>query len=192
MGKSGWLQLSRLRIKSFQEEDYLIGSAITDDGQVLDPEVIPRFFSLPAESSGKIDLPEDVIKMLKSGIESESNKAKDFSSSRNTAFFQEEYEKLDFWAEDMKISLEKEIRDLDAEIKLKKSESRKILDLKVKIASQRDIKDLEKLRNEKRRKLFDSQDEIDQKKETLLNDIEGQLNQNQILTPLFTLKWELK
>ena len=192
LGKSGWLQLSRLRIKSFQEEDYLIGSAITDDGQILDPEVIPRFFSLPAESSGKIDLPGEVINLLKSGIESESTKAKDFSSLRNNAFFQEEYEKLDFWAEDMKISLEKEIRDLDAEIKLKKSESRRILDLKVKIASQRDIKDLEKLRNEKRRKLFDSQDEIDQKKETLLNDIEGQLNQNQILTPLFTLKWDLK
>lgn len=192
VGKSGWLQLSRLRIKSFQEEDYLIGSAITDDGQILDPEVIPRFFSLPAESSGKINLPGEVINLLKSGIESESTKAKDFSSLRNSAFFQEEYEKLDFWAEDMKISLEKEIRDLDAEIKLKKSESRKILDLKVKIASQRDIKDLEKLRNEKRRKLFDSQDEIDQKKETLLNDIEGQLNQNQILTPLFTIKWSLK
>jgi hypothetical protein len=81
---------------------------------------------------------------------------------------------------------------LDAEIKLKKSESRKILDLKKKISSQRDIKDLEKLRNEKRRKLFDSQDEIDQKKETLLNDIESQLDQNENLTPLFTLRWSLK
>ena len=191
-GKSGWLTLSRLRIKSFQEEDYLIASAITEDGQPLDPEVIPRFFSLPAESEGKIGLPENVKDLLKLGIESESDKAKEFSSIRNTAFFQEEYEKLDFWAEDMKLSLEKEIRDLDAEIKLKKSESRKILDLKKKISSQRDIKDLEKLRNEKRRKLFDSQDEIDQKKETLLNDIESQLDQNENLTPLFTLRWSLK
>ena len=38
------------------------------------------------------------------------------SSERNNKFFDEEIEKLDCWADDMKLALEREITDLDQEI----------------------------------------------------------------------------
>ena len=44
-------------------------------------------------------------------------------------------DKLDTWASDMKVSLEREITDLDAEIKLRKSEAKKMLQLKDKVAA---------------------------------------------------------
>ena len=81
-------------------------------------------------------------------------------------------DKLDQWADDMKISLEKEIKDLDAEIKLRRAEAKKMLSLESKVAAQREIKKLEKGRNEKRQSLFASHDEIDEKKGDLLTDIE--------------------
>ena len=100
-------------------------------------------------------------------------------------------DKLDQWADDMKISLEKEIRDLDAEIKLRKAEAKKILNLEAKVKSQRQIKELEKKRSEKRQTLFSAQDEIDDKKETLLTDIEKRLNQKIEQNQLFTIKWKI-
>ena len=57
-------------------------------------------------------------------------------------------EKLDNWADDVKAGLEKELRDLDAEIKLRKSESKKASRLEEKVRLQRLIKDLEKRRSE--------------------------------------------
>ena len=90
-----------------------------------------------------------------------------------------------------KISLEKEIKDIDAEIKLKKIEAKKTLNLELKVKSQREIKELENKRSDKRKRLFQAQDEIDERKENLLSEIEQRLNQKIIETELFTIRWKL-
>jgi hypothetical protein len=100
-------------------------------------------------------------------------------------------DKLDQWADDMKISLEKEIKDIDAEIKLKKAEAKKTLNLELKVKAQREIKELENKRSDKRRRLFQAQDEIDARKEDLLTEIEQRLNQKIEQNELFTIKWKM-
>jgi len=100
-------------------------------------------------------------------------------------------DKLDQWAEDMKISLDREIKDLDVEIKLRKMEARKMLNLKSKVRAQRLVKELGKKRSEKRKSLFVAQDDIDNRKEELLTSIESRLNQSMERTELFTLRWTL-
>ena len=110
---------------------------------------------------------------------------------RNAEYFDQEYDKLDKWADDMKISLEREIKDLDAEIKLRKAEARKKLDLQTKVKEQRAIKDLEKKRNEKRKHLFEAQDQIDGKKDDVLSNIEERLAQKLEEKELFTIQWKL-
>ena len=91
----------------------------------------------------------------------------------------------------MKISLEKEIKDLDAEIKLKKSEAKKMMNLEAKVKAQRVIKEMEKKRSEKRQTLFAAQDDIDGKKDDLLTDIENRLNQHIEQKELFTIQWRI-
>jgi hypothetical protein len=113
------------------------------------------------------------------------------NSDRNRDYFDTEMGKLDQWADDMKISLDKEIKDLDAEIKLRRSEALKMMNLEAKVAAQRSIKDLEKLRSEKRQHLFEAQDSIDGRKEELLTEIEGRLKQRIQSIELFTIKWKL-
>ena len=116
----------------------------------------------------------------------------DISRNRNNDYYNEEIDKLEKWADDMKLSLEKEIKDLESEIKLKRAESRRIIDLNIKVRIQREIKELEKKRNDKRRNLFEAQDQIDSRKENLLNEIEARLQQSVKLEELFTIKWHLK
>jgi poly-D-alanine transfer protein DltD len=89
----------------------------------------------------------------------------------------------------MKIGLEKEIKDLDAEIKLRRYEAKRLLTLESKVKAQRHIKDLEKKRSEKRKSLFVAQDDIDNRKEALLTTIESRLKQNLQRKELFTLRW---
>ena len=110
---------------------------------------------------------------------------------RNSEYYNAEIDKLENWSDDMKLSLEKEIKDLEAEIKLKKAESRKLIDLGTKLTLQREIKDLEKKRNEKRKHLFEAQDTIDERRDQLLNEIEARLQQKIELTTLFILNWKL-
>lgn len=59
------------------------------------------------------------------------------------------------------------------------------------LASQKQIKAIESQRNEKRRSLFEAQDEIDRQREVLINKIEGKLLQETRLDALFHLAWRM-
>ena len=100
-------------------------------------------------------------------------------------------EKLDKWAEDVKNSLKIELKELDKEIKTRKTESRKLLKLEEKVAAQREIKEIEKKRNTLRQNLYQAQDEIDSKKENLISEIEARLKQNIETNKLFLVKWKV-
>ncbi|GMX57690.1 MAG: hypothetical protein YFSK_0180 [Candidatus Yanofskyibacterium parasiticum] len=87
--------------------------------------------------------------------------------------------------------MEIELRQLDIDIKAMKTNAKKVLNLGEKIKLQREIKELEKKRNEMRQKLYRSQDDVDSKKENLLEKVETQLSQKTALVPLFTVRWKV-
>lgn len=191
LGRGGWLRMTKVRIDSFDTEEHWLVSCVTTDGAEMHGADALKLFSLAME----VDAwdPPDYPTLDRLGEIRDREKSVLLKSihERNAEFFNVEMDKLDKWAEDMKISLEREIKDLEAEIKLKRADSRRTLDLTVKIALQRSIKDLEHKRNEKRRSLFESQDEIDARKEHLLNDIERRLTQNIRQQDVLFLRWTL-
>lgn len=191
IGDSGWLRVEHLSINSFENEDYLLLSCITDEGTEIESEIAQRLFSLQAKEKDLLYLDPETDLHLSTNINRYKQEIVTSNALRNRDFFDAEMDKLDQWADDMKISLEKEIRDLDAEIKLRRSEAKKILNLESKVAAQREIKKLEKERNEKRQSLFVSQDEIDERKENLLTDIEKMLNQKLFQEEVFTIRWRV-
>jgi len=192
MGKSGWMQVSLLSINSFELEEYLLISCLTEDGEILSGEIASKFFGLSHTQNKELSLDYRMRDSIQKQMLIEQQACLSEAQLRNSEYYNEEIDKLEKWADDMKHSLEKEIKDLEAEIKLKKAESRKVIDLSFKLKLQRDIKDLEKKRNEKRKHLFEAQDQIDERKESLLNEIESRLQQDIQLKNLFILHWNLK
>lgn len=191
LGQSGWMRVEKLSINSFEEEDYLLISCITDSGSEIYPEVAERMFSLSALEGVEVAVPDSIISCCHESIELQKENILSDSALRNRNFFDSEMEKLDTWADDMKLSLEKEITDLDAEIKLRKSEAKKMLNLEAKVVAQRAVKELEKRRSDKRMKLYQAQDEVDEQKEALLSKIEMMLEQKIAQEELFTVRWRV-
>ena len=111
--------------------------------------------------------------------------------SRNEEFFREEEDKLDRWAEDVKFALERELRELDTQIKGAKKASKSAVALAEKLEAQKQIKALEAKRNAKRRQLFEAQDDVDRKRAELIEEIERQLQTKTRIEPVFTLRWTL-
>ncbi len=95
------------------------------------------------------------------------------------------------WADDVKGSLEIELKALNKEIKFRKTEAKKILSLEEKVKVQRHIKEMEKRRNALRMNLFQSQDEVDVRKEKLIEEIDARLKQKIEKTELFMIRWQL-
>lgn len=192
-GRSGWLKASYLTINSFEEENHILLAGITDDGEYLHEEDCEKMFQLNATEANAI-IKKDPAVEEKFLVKTQELKTAvlDDNMKRNAQFFDEEYDKLDKWAGDMRDSLEMELKDLDREIKMKKAEVKKIINLEQKIKEQRAIKDLEKKRNDKRVTLFQAQDDIDKKKDNLLTQIEDRLKQKIEEAELFTIRWSIK
>jgi len=183
--------LRKSYINSFEQEEYLLAGAFTESGDMLDPETALRLFSLNAQEGGPVSFSDDVSAWFRQVIDHERATVLNENALRNRDFFDIEMDKLDLWADDMKLGLEREIKDLDAEIKLRKAEAKKILKLEDKVKAQRHIKDLERKRSESRRMLFTAQDEVDDKKDQLLTSIEKMLNQKISQKELFTIQWKI-
>ncbi|MCB1225560.1 MAG: DEAD/DEAH box helicase, partial [Verrucomicrobiales bacterium] len=186
IGQSGWLAASRYTVDSLdQTEDYLILSAITDAGKLLDDETARRLLSLPGNCLR--DLSETPPLGLEEGTLREQARIGREISERNVQFFEAEAAKLDNWADDLKIGLEREIKDIDRQIKEARRAASAALTLEDKLAGQKQIKALESHRKERRRSLFDAQDEIDSNRERLIEKIEGKLKSESSEEALFTI-----
>ena len=192
VGKSGVLSLHRFTVESLdQGEDYLIFSALTDEGQPLEEGFIRRLFTLPAQIGNRSPDPPRHA-MLDDQVNAQKDAIQQAISRRNAAFFETEAEKLDGWADDLKVGLEREIKELDRQIKEARRAATAALTLEDKLAGQKQVKTLEQQRNSKRRSLFDAQDEIDRQRERLIAEIEGKLQQRTAMTMLFTVRWRLQ
>ncbi len=190
IGHSGWLAATRFTVDSLdQTEDYLILAAYTDAGEILDEETARRLLTLPGTCIR--NLTEDFPSSLDEITRKQQSRISRDISERNAAFFEAEATKLDNWADDLKVGLEREIKDIDRQIKDARRAASAALSLEEKLSGQKQIKALESHRKDRRRSLFDAQDQIDQNRELLIEKIEGKLKSESNEEELFTIRWKL-
>ncbi len=190
-GRSGWLSASLLRIEALEAEEYLLLAAALDGGAALDAEVAEKLFLVDGEQGDECHVPPEMSPVLEKRKDALRDRVFDVTSSRNRTYFESEMEKLEAWADDLKNSLESEIKELDREIKTGKREAKMAGDLDTKVALHRHVKDLEGHRNAKRRGLFEAQDEVDARKERLIGEVEARLKQRTTVQELFTIRWRV-
>lgn len=191
VGKSGVLKVSNFKVEAFEEEDSVVATAIDDNGEVINPEIVKKLFSVTAQSITPIKISEEQVRKLDE-IETDTFSGISTNiSERNSTFFDNEVDKLDKWADDMKKALELDLKKLDVDIKISKTNAKKIVNLNEKLKIQRGIKEMEKKRNEMRKKLYEAQDEVDGRKDKLISRVEAQLKQRSQLETLFTIRWKV-
>lgn len=189
-GTSGWLEVSKLTAEAVgRAEDFLLVAACDAEGQHLPPDVAAKLFSLRGSVTGAaVGQAPPVLAQIRDELR--GFRLQDLQE-RNEAFFEEESDKLERWAEDVKFGLERELRELDTQIKAAKKTSKSAVALAEKLEAQKQIKALESKRNTKRRQLFEAQDDVDKKRADLIEEIERQLQTKTSIEPIFTLRWTL-
>jgi ERCC4-related helicase len=191
-GKSGWLQVKQMSISSFEVEDHILFAGFDDQGNKLMTEQCQRLFSLQADVCPCTEtITEETNQLFKEIFQEQQVTIGEENSKRNNSFFDEEVDKLEKWSEDVRNSIKFEIKELDKEIKTKKTEARKLLNLEQKVKEQRTIKELEKKLADKRYNQYENEDDIENRKDSLLDEVEKRLKQNSSEEILFTVKWKL-
>lgn len=192
LAKSGYLSLTKLTISALEQEDRLLLVGMTDGGESVDQETCEKLLEVSGHKISDVQVSGDIDKVLELQLERSKAAILHEVSERNTHFFEEEIEKLERWAEDLKEGLEVELKELDIEIKARKKNAKLEVELEPKLALHRKVKELEAERSRKRRSLYDAQDEIERKKEVLISQVEEGLKQKLESTHLFTIRWEVR
>lgn len=193
VGKAGWLAASLFSVDALgQSEDHLLLSGIGDDGTPLGDEAASRLMTIDGSVADEASEPGDLAATLEDGLVAQQNKIRRDISERNARFFEAEADKLDGWADDLKVGLERELKELDRQIKEARRAATVALTLEEKLAGQKAVKALEAERSTKRRSLFDAQDKIDEQRTQLIAQIEGKLEQSINAQPLFTIRWRVQ
>jgi len=192
VGHSGWLAVAHLSIGSLgQTEDHLLVAGMRDSGEPLLVECGRKLLGLPGRIAGSVVIHDDVDARLTADIMAAHVEAERTTSERNGAFFEAEAAKLDSWADDLKVGLERELKELDRQIKDARRQASAAVSLEAKVAGQKEVRALEARRNERRRSLFDEQDRIDRQRAELIASIEAKLAQSSTIERLFTIRWSV-
>ncbi|MDB2694129.1 DEAD/DEAH box helicase [Erythrobacter sp.] len=193
VGKSGWMTVSKLTVDALgQSEDHLLIAAQCDDGERLSDDAANRLLSVGAATGDEVSLPSNIEAQLLAQLQGQQNEIRRTISERNARFFEVEANKLDGWADDLKVGLERELKELDRQIKEARRAATIAATLEEKLAGQKTVKALESERSTKRRSLFDAQDKIDEQRAQLIEEIEGRLEQHIETQPVFTIRWRLQ
>ena len=217
-GNAGVATVELLSISSLgSTEEYLLAAGLSSD-DLLDADVIEKLLTLPGlaqEIEGFSGMHQQAS--LSSVFSQLVQNSLDFSAAhipiaskvkdeiarqrslvignieqRNLILFTQESEKLDAWADDLKVGLEREIKELDRNIKECRTKSKGAATLAEKLEYQKEQRTLEANRDKKRKELFERQDEIQQRRDSLIDELESQLQQQITNQTIMSCEWELK
>ncbi|WP_096550895.1 SNF2-related protein [Ureibacillus thermosphaericus] len=188
-GKSGYLTLTKLVTHSYQREEYLLFNAVTDDGEVLDQEICEKLFNCSAIVKEPTTWSKTIEQKLKVDVERHVAATISQSLENNNRFFHEERERLEKWADDLILAAERELSDTKAKIKELKRRARLAVSTEEQHEIQKKIKEMERKQRRQRQQIFDIEDEIMEKRDKLIDDLEKQLVQKTEKEELFTIRW---
>ncbi|MDF3942068.1 SNF2-related protein [Achromobacter denitrificans] len=192
-GKAGWLTLKLIEVDALgNQEQHLLVTAITSDGITLLEDDPRKLLRLPAVAQPPSLLSSAAGFALASDVEARKTELLREINWRNLGYFEQEVQKLDAWADDLKLGLEQEIKEIDRQIKEVRSTAATAPTLEEKLSWQKKQRELEGKRSKLRRDLFSRQDEVEAQRNGLIGQLELQLQQQVEEHMLFTIEWELK
>lgn len=191
-GQQGWLELNLLSLRSFANEQYLVFTAISEDGSVLDSEFSELLFRLHATlEADTLKISPTTDKLLSGTAKLQVQTALNKALDENNQYFQRERAKLDAWAEDLMLAAEHELEDVRMQIKQTRRDARLAQSLEDQKAAEENLKKLNRAQRRKREELFDVQDEIEAKRDLMIAALDKQMYQQSNTQLLFRIRWTI-
>ena len=114
------------------------------------------------------------------------------SLQQNSMHFHAAREKLEKWADDMALSAENALANTKEQIKALRRQARQSVTLEEQHAIQQQLQRQEKQQRRQRQDIFKAEDEIMEKRDSLIESLERRLSQHTATDSLFTIRWAVQ
>lgn len=190
--KSGYITLSKMNISSVDEEEFCLFTAFTDDGKFLSQEECEKLFLCGGEENEAVDLPQNIKEKLAANAEQHSKSKLREIDERNLNYFTEEERKIDSWADDATRAIENELDTVKNSIREQQRQSRLATNLDEKRDITKKIQELEALKRKKRHELENREDEIEEKRTRMIDELDAKRKKNATSKEIFAIAWRTK
>ena len=192
-GQSGTLHLQKLSVDSFERQEYLLFSAVTDRGESLDQETCQKLMDCCAQTE---PLANALANPIASRLQAEAKRHADATVAHaletNNQHFVQARDRLDRWADDMVLAAEKALRDTKEQIKAAQREARQAPTLPEQQALQAHMAKLERVQRRQRQEIFEIEDNIRDQRDQLIAQLTQRMSQRVSTQPLFTIAWQVR
>ena len=189
-GIKGVLSIDKLSYDGLGYEEHLIFTVLTEDGTVLDEDIINSMLELPAEIIG--ECPAESVELIQQrkhriGVQREQ------IEEANKQFYLDECDKLDAYSDDLKEGFQRKRKELNKLIKEKEKECRSSTNLPLDqiIAMKDEINKLKDKRKKMQREIYQQEDEIDMQRDKLQEEIRQKLNGTTEIRHIMTISFEV-
>jgi hypothetical protein len=189
-GQSGVLTLQLLTIDSFERQQYLLFSALTDQGHNLDPETCEKLMATTAAAGiDPVQLPEATAQRLQAEAQRHAQATIATALETNSQHFAQARDKLDRWADDMVQGAEQALHNTKEQIKAAQREARQAITLAEQQAIQERIARLERQQRKQRQEIFQIEDDIRDQRDQLVAQLTQRMAHKTVAETLFTIAW---
>lgn len=190
-GHGGWLRVTHYETETVdRQEAALVLSAVDDEGTALTEDLAARLFDLDAvvEDAPLGDAPAALGELERARCSFVQEEV----ARRSQRYLDEEELKLDARVEDIRVSLEAEVKALDKEAAALKKASKQAKSLDEKIETQKKMRRAELARDEKHQQLYAELARYRRDRDEYIQGMERMLKgRMERATEVFTLRWAL-
>lgn len=192
-GQGGYLRVDRLVIQGAETEEYLLVSGVTNSETSLNPEAGEKLFSVPGTVDAD-DLGDASFDLARLEHEAERHRkaVESASAERNGERLQEERDKLYRWAKDQEDAAEQELETVKQQIMRLQREARQAPTVDEQKSCEEKIQQLTTKKRKLRQQIFEIEDEIEARRDELLDKLEARVQQVVENEELFTIRWEVQ
>lgn len=191
-GKSGYLSVSKITINSYDTEEYLVITALTSDYKKINEETASKLFSIKAKSTDKMRMDSNDLKQLEVYYESQKDIIINLNEKTNSEHFSTASIKLHKWSDDKLNEVNKDLKETKLKIKELNRQSSSTSELDELEKNQLAIKEQEKKRRKIQRDIFDIEEQIEEQRDALIEELKLAKKQTIIENKLFTYEWEIR
>lgn len=167
----------------------LVALAQTDDGHKLTLENTDHLMCVPASKEPlTAPIPADVFETWQSRIVKETEAE---TEAELDNYLEQESEKLERWAQDRRKALMATVDELDEQIRSYKKEARQLASTAEKIQAKKELRKLERKRDDALAEYHQSKKAIELEEDRLLDEVSDKLELTLDIYKLFTARWTL-
>lgn len=191
-GKSGFLKLERLVLKSLDNAEYLLFSVIDEEGQrFLEPNIGGALFKLSQTAEGAPEAGEEIKARLDANAVQYAKATAAEVGEANNQYFKEATDKLIRWSEDQVAAATHKIETLRARQLEIEREIRHAKTLDDQVPLQKELDSIRRDIRRARANVTAIEDETDEKRHRLLDALQRKLIPEIAREELFTIKWNV-